>query len=587
MHITGMQRPCTNTTFLAAVAVATGLHATAREVGVQVSPLPSTRVHVVPAGLRALGQLPTLAAWATEPPRGRARLAGSRDERVFLDLGLCFNRSVRLVALDVGVADPEAFHAGRFTWRLLHPIPSRTASATQWFRLQAAWGAMDPRQAPQEAFPTPGTYRLHLDPPPLLGFGDCVGWSLQGGGDGPLFFHDGGPGQVAWASSSDGLHDVVELFVKRGTDPHTARERDALHIEWTGLQRRTYALRLLYEAAAHVSVAGQEATRAREAESAPVVEGGNPACWRGDFTFQRCCAGDARDSSCWDTFFNFERCCTLTTVKRFTDLDFSTARGAHYELPHLLRDNAPRLGPVQDDEALLLYGLVRATRPRTIVEFGTANGFSAMNWMHAIADDVEARVYSYDILPYPSAVALEDADPRFIFLQKSQADFEASDVDFRVVDLAFFDAGHLIEYSLKAFERLLGSLGPTAIVAVHDTGLHVLDHGAGAPPEEEGLAFSEASCARRSGGAARCRRFAEAGSSFSAPEAPGGAGRSGALSVGRAHRPSERAFVRRLMRQWPEWRALHVHSRRVFRHGLTLLQRGDLWDPDEVPTGDF
>lgn len=93
----------------------------------------------------------------------------------------------------------------------------------------------------------------------------------------------------------------------------------------------------------------------------------------------------------------------------------------HYDLPgplygplaataprrHLLRDNAPRLGPLQDDEALFLYGLVRAVRPRTIVErpgsaaphrvrprFGTSHGFSAMNWMAAIGDDPLARVFS-------------------------------------------------------------------------------------------------------------------------------------------------------------------------------------------------
>ena len=80
----------------------------------------------------------------------------------------------------------------------------------------------------------------------------------------------------------------------------------------------------------------------------------------------------------------------------------------HYDLPgtrfqelpapaprrHLLRDNAPRLGPLQDDEALLLYGLVRALRPRTVVEFGTAHGFSALNFLQALFDDQEARVFS-------------------------------------------------------------------------------------------------------------------------------------------------------------------------------------------------
>ncbi|CAE7463514.1 unnamed protein product [Symbiodinium pilosum] len=278
----------------------------------------------------------------------------------------------------------------------------------------------------------------------------------------------------------------------------------------------------------------------------------------------------------WDSSFSFDRCCSLTSVKRYADFRFDPPAKSHYELLHLERDNKPRLGPVQDDEALLLYGLVRALRPRTIVEFGTSNGFSALNWMHAISDCPDARVFSYDILPYPAARALEDSDPRFMFHQKSQADFEPADVDGRPVDVAFFDAGHLIEYSLKAFERLRPSLAANAIVAVHDTGLHVRDFGSGAPPEEEGQPFSEASCALRAGGPARCYRFRDCQGEADAQ----------GFCVGRAHRPSERQFVAEVLKRWPDFRPLHIHSRRVFRHGLTLLQRGDLLGPDN-PDGTF
>ncbi|CAL1128380.1 unnamed protein product [Cladocopium goreaui] len=186
---------------------------------------------------------------------------------------------------------------------------------------------------------------------------------------------------------------------------------------------------------------------------------------RSGFTFQRCCKEEAE--GCWDSSFTFERCCSLTQ-KRVADLEFRPSTASHYDLTHLHRDNQPRLGPVQDDEALLLYGIVRTVRPRTIVEFGTSHGFSALNWLHAIADDPDARVYSYDILPYPAAQALE-------------ADFEAADVENRLVELAFFDAGHLVEplgcgagdgWGLGGL-RLLPSLTMNAIIAVHDTGLHV------------------------------------------------------------------------------------------------------------------
>lgn len=519
-------------------------------------------------GLLQKGRLPIQRARPSR--RESARTCGMEakceaEETVFLDLQLCFNRSVELVAVEFRVEDAETLRAGRLNWRILHPIPSSSQSQMQWFRLGEAW----PVAPEPESIRVPGTYRSQMRPGLKLTYADCLGWSLKGRAD-PLSFDESTAAQVAWTTSSEGLHDAVELLVKQeGFDPLTSSRRKDPSIDWTGLERRTYSVRLLYrEVEAPAAASSPEANRPRAA----VVEGGNPACWRSGFTFQRCCKEEAE--GCWDSSFTFERCCSLTQ-KRVADLEFRPSTASHYDLTHLHRDNQPRLGPVQDDEALLLYGIVRTVRPRTIVEFGTSHGFSALNWLHAIADDPDARVYSYDILPYPAAQALEDSDPRFIFHGKSQADFEAADVENRLVELAFFDAGHLVEYSLRAFERLLPSLTMNAIIAVHDTGLHVLDHGSGAPSEEEGLPFTEASCQRASS-VQQCLRFngCEGMSDLQG------------FCLGRAHRPSERRFVAEVVRKWPEFRPLHFHSRRVFRHGLTLLQRGELLSPEQ-PQGAF
>lgn len=555
----------------------------------RVTPLADAGVATSVDGLETRGYEPSPRRGAVAAALGRGAdrgdEAGLGVETLFLDLAMCFAGPVQLVALDVFFADVRPLHEGRFSWRLLAPIPSRSEAATQWFRLGAAWPpAPGGGAGAAAAFPAPGGYRAELSPPLRLGFGDCVGWSLTGAGDGPLAFEDApAGGNVTWARSTDGLHDAVEMFVKTGADPITARQRQANHIDWTDLVRRTYSVRLLYRTLQERSAPPGAPTASIAATSvAPVVPGGNPSCWRSGFSFEMCCIGGPSGSpnaACWDSFFTFERCCSMETVQQYENLDFRKAASAtpHYELRHLSRGNEPRLGPVLDDEALLLYGLVRVMRPKTIVEFGTSNGFSALNWMHAIGDDPEARVYSYDILPYPVARTLEDADPRFVFWQKSQADFEPADVDFRSVDIAFFDAGHLLEYSVKAFERVLQSLSPAALVAVHDTGLHVLDFGSGAPAEEEGRPFSEGSCAARAGGKKRCHAF---------PGCTGLADQHG-FCVGRAHRASERTFVRELLRRWPEFRPLHLHSRRVFRHGLTLLQRGNLWDPEAETDGVF
>jgi len=515
-----------------------------------------------------LGHDPIARHWAKYEVADE-RVRTEEEETAFLDVSMCFNRSVLVSAVEFYIADVAPIYEKRFYWRILHPIPSSSSAATQWFRLGDAWPVLAPGSSAESQIPGPGAYRADLQPPLRLGFADCFGWSVKGG-HGPMPYDATSASKVAWATSSDGLHDAVEMFVKEGVDPITSQERKALHIAWTGIEIRTYSVRLRFDEVKEVKKTPAPAKGA----PAPVVEGGNPACWRGGFNFERCCLDS--EGTCWDSYFTFDRCCSLTSVKRYAEFDFSPPEVLHYDLQHLQRDNKPRLGPVQDDEALLLYALARVMRPRTIVEFGTSNGFSAMNWMHAIADDPLARVFSYDILPYPAAQALEDSDPRFVFFQKSQTDFEPSDVEGRPVDIAFFDAGHLVEYSLKAFELVRASLSPTAIVAVHDTGLHVRDFGSNAPEEEEGLSFSLDRCGKRQGGAARCHRF------------PGCAGDSdeNGFCVGRAHRVSERTFVQEVLNRWPEFRPIHMHSRRVFRHGLTLLQKGELWSSVN-PTGDF
>lgn len=53
------------------------------------------------------------------------------------------------------------------------------------------------------------------------------------------------------------------------------------------------------------------------------------------------------------------------------------------------------IGPLQRDEALALFGLVRTLRPKTIVEFGFFHGHSAFNFLCAMEQD--AKIFSYDV----------------------------------------------------------------------------------------------------------------------------------------------------------------------------------------------
>ncbi|MFL5780898.1 MAG: O-methyltransferase [Thermoleophilaceae bacterium] len=193
--------------------------------------------------------------------------------------------------------------------------------------------------------------------------------------------------------------------------------------------------------------------------------------------------------------------------------------------------------PVQRDEALLLHGLVRTVRARTIVEIGFAHGWSAYNFLAAL--DPDARLYSFDVDPLCDQVAERrfGHEPRLVYRRRAQQDLTSGDVDGRPVDLAFIDGAHDLDLNRAAFERLLPMLSPAAIVAVHDTGT---------VPRR----FTPDWLLRELG-----------------PE----------RWVGDAYepQPAERAFVNWLRDAHPDFAQIHLHTHRWPRAGITLLQRSE------------
>lgn len=193
-------------------------------------------------------------------------------------------------------------------------------------------------------------------------------------------------------------------------------------------------------------------------------------------------------------------------------------------------------GPIQRDEALLLFGLLRTIRPQTVVEFDFLYGRSALNFLLAL--DADARLYSFDITDQAASLAADRFahDRRFTYRAKSQADFEPADVDGRPVDFVFLDAVHDLELNIETFRRLEPVLSGDAIVAVHDTGT--------VPrrlmPEGHWLL--------------------DTSENWVGDEYEG--------------QPGERAFVNWVFEQGG-YAQLHAHSRRTVRCGLTLIQRAE------------
>lgn len=139
-----------------------------------------------------------------------------------------------------------------------------------------------------------------------------------------------------------------------------------------------------------------------------------------------------------------------------------------YNLNHLTQaKDQSRPGSIQDDEALLFFALIRVTRIKRILEFGSYPGYSARNFCEAIGD--EGAVYSAD-WGVDGVTPNQGRHHKVIF--KNTADVTPEDLDNLPIDLVFFDC-HAYEASLCAFQNLrrAGIITDKTIFAFHDTNL--------------------------------------------------------------------------------------------------------------------
>lgn len=137
-----------------------------------------------------------------------------------------------------------------------------------------------------------------------------------------------------------------------------------------------------------------------------------------------------------------------------------------YNIDHLLQPhNQSVLGPIQDDEALLLFALIRVLRLRNIIELGFGDGYSASNFLRAI--DSNGHVVSVDVNPFNKLADNHTA------LINSAADVIATDIPFKHADLVFFDC-HNYDAQMIFYDKMLSCnvITDDTLIALHDTGLH-------------------------------------------------------------------------------------------------------------------
>jgi hypothetical protein len=137
-----------------------------------------------------------------------------------------------------------------------------------------------------------------------------------------------------------------------------------------------------------------------------------------------------------------------------------------YDLSHLVQDSSQAVfGPIQDDEALLLFAVCRVTCVARVAEFGGESGYSARNFLAAVGPG--GQVYTVDASPVPVM------SPAHRFVHKFAKDVVPADFDSLPLDLVFFDC-HDFFQQLQAVLALSrgGVITRETTIALHDTGPH-------------------------------------------------------------------------------------------------------------------
>jgi len=235
----------------------------------------------------------------------------------------------------------------------------------------------------------------------------------------------------------------------------------------------------------------------------------------------------------------FFRCGMARRV--MSEISILLGRTPRIQVSHLdaYKEDGSVIGPLQQSEALLLFALVKVTVPRTILEFGFLHGLSAYNFLRALPED--ALLFSYDVDKHAEKIALCQFpnDRRFNFLRKSQSEFVHSDIGGKLVDLVFFDASHDLTTNQKTFDAIQTALSESSIVCIHDTGAW----------NQNFFTAAQHDFVKQTG-----------------PEC----WLNGSLYL---HRMDERRFVNWILATYPRFQAVHLHSTRTLRHGMSILQR--------------
>jgi predicted O-methyltransferase YrrM len=131
------------------------------------------------------------------------------------------------------------------------------------------------------------------------------------------------------------------------------------------------------------------------------------------------------------------------------------------------RPNQVRSSPVMGD---VFAWLAETRRPRAIVEFGTAFGFSGMYWLSGLEAAGSGHLYSFEINPIWAEIAksnLGSIGTRFTLTVGSFED-NVDRVVPQPIDIAFVDGIHTYEWVTTQYSILKRKVAPGAILLFDD-----------------------------------------------------------------------------------------------------------------------
>jgi predicted O-methyltransferase YrrM len=139
----------------------------------------------------------------------------------------------------------------------------------------------------------------------------------------------------------------------------------------------------------------------------------------------------------------------------------------NYDLSHLTQnENQDVWGPIQDDEALFLYSIIRGCRLHRILEIGGLSGYSGKNFLQALSFSKDGILYTCDINPVPVL-----ADNHKVII-KNALNLTLSDLDNKPLDLIFFDCHDMVQMEIYNLFVEHNIINDNTILALHDTNLH-------------------------------------------------------------------------------------------------------------------